>query len=59
MTQKPRQHTVQFNYRSGQSVVVKCVDFRITNGGRTYEWEDMHPQPMKLSPEDIESVWVL
>ena len=59
MTQKKRKHTVQINYRSGQSMIVKCVDFRITDGGRTYEWEDMQPRPMQLNVDAIESVWLL
>lgn len=50
---------VQINYKSGQSVVVKCKQFTVRGHGTTFEWEDMEPRPLLLGANDIESVWEL
>lgn len=54
--------SVQINYKSGQSVVVKCKDFTINSPGGSIthlEWEDAKPRPLHIGIGEIESVWQL
>jgi hypothetical protein len=53
---------VQINYKSGQSVVVKCSSFKFVRKGSdmTVEWSnDAKPRPLLIGVDDIESIWEL
>jgi hypothetical protein len=53
---------VQINYKSGQSIVVKCKEFSCKYRGSTLvelKWEGINSNPLYIGIDDIESVWEL
>ncbi|QRY51805.1 hypothetical protein [Mycolicibacterium septicum] len=53
---------IQINYKSGQSMVVECVEFSMFknyNGAKSAEWTDMVPKPLLFNVGEVESVWEL
>lgn len=53
--------TVQINYKSGQSVTLKCKTFAVTksSNGLSVEWENPDPHPLLIGVSEIESIWEL
>ena len=52
---------VQINYKSGLSVEIECEAFSISRieQGLNFAWKGVHPRPLLLGVEHIESVWAL
>jgi hypothetical protein len=52
---------VQINYKSGQSVVVTCTQFKVkwdgVGGIHRVEWADVKPNPLHIGINEIESIW--
>ena len=59
-----RKSRVQINYKSGQSVVIDCNDFKVSWSQVTGEvtkltWSDASPNPLMAGLSSIESIWEL
>ncbi|MGA9489146.1 MAG: hypothetical protein WBV80_02695 [Mycobacterium sp.] len=52
---------IQINYKSGQSVEIECEAFSISRieADLNLAWKGVHPRPLLLGVEHIESVWAL
>lgn len=56
-----QRHTIQINYTSGHSMVVKADSFTVkkTYGGVTMSYSGMVPRPLYFNIDEVESVWQL